>query len=186
MNLENKDYLEKLKYPIGQWKKIVNLTDSDRKNYIQNIANFPKNLQLALSNISKDALSWKYRPEGWTIKQVVHHCADSHINAFIRTKLALTESQPTISTYEEQIWAQLIDSQNDDLSFSIKIIEGIHHKWVQILNNLVENDYQKTYFHPGTKTIYCLNYMIMLYSWHCNHHLAHIAQAFQYKGKFNF
>ncbi len=185
MNLDTANYLEKLKYPIGNFAKPIIISVVERKICIQNIANFPKNLIEELEKSSANSLSWKYRPDGWTIKQVVHHCADSHINAFFRTKLALTEIEPNVSPYQEQLWAKLIDSQDDDLSFSVKIIEGIHHKWTQILNNLSDSEFEKTYFHSGNKTIYSLNEMVALCSWHCNHHLAHIAQAIRYKDKFN-
>jgi len=175
---------EKLKFPIGQFDFNPDFTADEFENWKTDIKNFPQKIIEVVSTLSLEELHWKYRSGGWTIKQVVHHCADSHMNSFIRFKLAITEDTPTIRPYEEQLWAELPDGFTDDLSASIKILEGVHHRWSIVIQSLTETDYEKMYFHPSSQKLVALKEAVGLYAWHCEHHLAHIRQALHYKGKF--
>lgn len=176
--------LETLKFPIGHFAKPDLITENDIENWIETIEIFPSKLKNTVSNLSAEELNWKYRPEGWKIKQVVHHCADSHMNSLIRFKLALTEDNPIIKPYEEGKWAELIDGNCDDISASLLILEGIHARWTMLLKSFKASDLAKTFVHPESKKTYELKEIIGLYAWHCNHHFAHIEQALMYKGKF--
>ena len=176
--------LEQLKYPIGHFEIPREITSETIKNWIIEIYAFTNKIETILENISKQELNFKYRPNGWNIKQLVHHCADSHSNAFIRFKLALTEDNPNIKPYKEALWAELIDGKEDDISYSLMILKGTHHKWTLLLNNLEESHWERTYFHPESKKTYFLKEVVGLYAWHCNHHLEHIKNAINSKGTF--
>lgn len=176
--------IEQLKYPIGKLVIPKNITLEIINNYIEVIENFPVIIISEVNNLSDEQLNTQYRPEGWTIRQVVHHCADSHMNAFIRFKLALTEETPTIKPYLENKWAELSDSKLIPIDSSLKIIEGLHHRWSILLNNLSEYDYKKEYLHPETNRKFRLDEAMALYSWHCNHHLAHITNLKKMKDWF--
>ncbi|SFA99415.1 DinB superfamily protein [Flavobacterium swingsii] len=182
--MENTQNLETLKFPIGHFTKPDLISEKDIKNWIETIEMFPSKLKNTVSNLSAEELNWKYRPEGWKIKQVIHHCADSHINSFIRFKLALTEDNPTIKPYDESKWAELIDGNCDDISSSLLILEGVHTRWTMLLKSFDTSDLAKTFIHPESKKTYKLKEIIGLYAWHCNHHFAHIEQALMHKGKF--
>lgn len=180
----DKNNLEKLKYPIGFFEKptiISNELIIDWKNTIQI---FPFELEKVVENLAFEKLNWVYRPNGWSIKQVIHHCADSHMNAFIRFKLALTEENPIIKPYEESKWANLADGNCDDISSSLSILKGVHQRWTMILNYMNENEFDRNYFHPESQKNYSLKEALGLYAWHCNHHLAHINQALKFKNQF--
>lgn len=176
--------LEKLKYPIGHFSKPEIISEEVIQEWIKTIAFFSSKLKSIIEPLSISELNWRYRPEGWTIKQVIHHCADSHVNSFIRFKLALTEDNPTIKPYEENLWATLQDGNSDDVSDSIAIITGIHNKWHLLLTSFSDKEFSKTFFHPASNKNYALNEALGLYAWHCNHHLAHIQQAVSNKGQF--
>lgn len=171
--------LEKLRYPIGKFDIPDTISVSQRKTWIGTINSFYKQIYGLTSNLSVAEKQLTYRPGGWRIKQVVHHCADSHMNSLIRFKLALTENNPTIKPYVEERWANLADGDDDNLTWSLNLIEAVHTKWVQLLNSMEENDWQKTFIHPdGFETI-ALNENLGIYAWHCEHHLAHIRLALQ-------
>lgn len=176
--------LEKLKFPIGKFQKPDSISENDIKTWVEVIQNFPINIKKLASTLSVEELNWVYRPEGWSIKQVVHHCADSHMNSFIRFKLALTEDIPTIKPYEEAKWAELVDGKSDNISSSIQIIEGVHTRWVLLLKSFGGKELKKKFVHPTNNKTSCLDEIIGLYAWHCNHHLAHIEQALLHKGQF--
>lgn len=176
--------MEKLKYPIGTFQKPISITATDLKIWISIIENFPNKIKLLTEKLSIEQLNWVYRPNGWTIKQVVHHCADSHMNSLIRFKLALTEENPTIKPYNEANWANLFDSVSDDISASILIIEGIHKRWILLLSSFDESHFKRTFYHSENKITYKLDEAIALYAWHCNHHFAHIEQAIFFKNNF--
>jgi DinB superfamily len=183
--METQLNLEKLKFPIGKFEKPISISESDLKNWIETIELFPSHLKNLTNTLSIEELNWKYRPDGWAIKQVIHHCADSHMNSFIRFKLALTENVPTIKPYEEGKWAELIDSLDGCISNSIAIIEGLHYRWVLLLKTFTSKELSRQFMHPESKVLYTLKEVIGLYAWHCNHHLAHIEQGLFYKGQFN-
>lgn len=176
--------LEKLKFPIGEFQKPDLISENDLKNWITTIENFPAEIKKRTENLSINELNWIYRPNGWKIKQVVHHCADSHINSFVRFKLALTEEIPIIKPYEEQEWAELNDGISDDVSASIQIIEGVHARWVLLLKSFGEQELKRQFIHPANNKTSTLEETIGVYAWHCNHHLAHIEQALLHKGQF--
>jgi DinB superfamily len=176
--------LETLKFPIGEFQKPISISENDLKTWISVIENFPNRIKSLTENLSIEQLNLIFRPEGWSIKQVVHHCADSHMNALIRTKLALTEVLPVIKPYQEAVWANLIDGKTDSIVDSLAIINGVHAKWSLLLKNLDVTDLENEYYHPENQRNYKLNEVIGLYAWHCDHHLAHIIQALRYNGKF--
>ena len=178
-------HLENLKFPIGTFKEPESNTKEELSSWINTIAEFPKSIQALTFSLTTEKLNWRYRPEGWTIKQVVHHCGDSHMNSLIRFKLALTEENPKIKPYEESLWAELNDSLDDDISHSLNLIEGLHHRWVVLLKSLNEKQLQCTFRHPEHGTVFNLAQSIANYAWHCEHHLSHIKQALMFKGDFS-
>lgn len=182
--MKNNLALEKLKFPIGKCPKIDDVSPNDLAAWIETIENFPSNIKTLTSTLSVEELNWIYRPKGWSIKQVVHHCADSHINSLIRFKLALTEDVPTIKPYEEALWAELADGNSNNILPSIQIIEGVHARWVLLLKSLGGKELKRQFFHPENLKIASLEETIGVYAWHCNHHLAHIEQALLHKGQF--
>lgn len=167
--------IEKLKYPIGKFETPKNITREQLSQYVKTIEDFPGLLRKAVQGLSDAQLDTAYRPEGWTIRQVVHHCADSHMNALIRFKLALTEDKPTIKPYLQGSWAQLPDSKLP-VDLSLKILEGMHERMAILWRSLTEEDLQKRYVHPEYNKEYKLSEAMAQYDWHCRHHLAHITE----------
>jgi DinB superfamily len=168
--------MEHLQYPIGRFNKEKKHSFSEVKESIAYLKDFPALLKIATIGLSDSQLSKTYRPNGWNIRQLVHHIADSHANMYIRLKCALTENNPTIKGYDEALWAEMSDSQLPILS-SIGIIEGLHGRFSCILETLEDADFDKTYYHPGYAATYLLRNVIALYTWHSKHHLAHIYLA---------
>lgn len=171
--------LERLKYPIGKFKVTDPIEVDQINDWIIEIESFPAAIENLTSNLSNSLLNKPYRPDGWTVKQVVHHCADSHMNALTRFKLSLTEDTPTIKPYMEHLWAELTDSKDDDISYSLKLIEGIHYRWVNLLSSMSETDFKKSFAHPESGRSYALDFTTGMYAWHGNHHLGHIRQALE-------
>ncbi|WP_262731931.1 MULTISPECIES: YfiT family bacillithiol transferase [Gaetbulibacter] len=176
--------LQKLKYPIGTFKKPELITQDHITSWINDIEQLPSTLEALTKNLTKEELNWVYRPDGWTIKQVVHHCGDSHLNSIIRFKLALTEDAPTIKPYLENRWAELPDSTDDDLSNSITLLKGIHSKLAKLLKSLNNEELKREFIHPEHGKRFSLEETIGIYAWHSNHHTAHIKQALTHKGEF--
>jgi hypothetical protein len=176
--------LDKLKYPIGNFIKPDTIDSELIDKWILDIEKFPKSVTALVENLSKEELHFQYRPDGWNIKQVVHHCADSHMNSIIRFKLALTEDSPTIRPYFEDRWATLIDGNDDDLSATLYLLKGLHAKLGKLLRNIAKVELSREFVHPDHGRGIRLDEAIGMYSWHSNHHLAHIRQALEYKGKF--
>jgi len=166
--------IEKLKFPIGKYQASPEITPKILATCITDIESFPSRLKSEVVHLSDTQLDTPYRPEGWTIRQVVHHCADSHANALIRFKLAMTEDTPTIKPYYEDRWAELADSKTMPLEPSLKLLEGLHIRWTIILKSLNESDLKKTFIHPEHGKSFRLDENTGIYAWHCNHHLAHI------------
>ncbi|MCR8666976.1 putative metal-dependent hydrolase [Aestuariibaculum sp. M13] len=169
--------IEHLKYPIGTFKSSEIISETQIKDWIKTIRNFPTQLKLEVKDLSVSDLKKTYRPNGWNIMQVVHHCADSHMNSFIRCKLALTEETPTIKPYHENLWAELPDANNPSIESSLIILEGLHQRWTFLLDSLNASDLNKSYFHPESQSYVNLKTNIGIYAWHCEHHLAHIKIA---------
>lgn len=164
-----------LQYPIGQFQLPKEVTLQHLKEWIDDIRLLPKQLAEALSGASEQALAKTYRENGWTVKQLVHHIADSHMNSYIRFKLALTEDIPTIKPYNEAEWAQLLDSEMP-VATSYNLIENLHERWVYLLSSLKDEQLQRAFNHPDSG-LTTLKQAIGLYAWHGKHHLAHIQIA---------
>ena len=174
--------IEQLKYPIGKFEKIETITKDILEKWISDIETFPTRLKEEVYHLTDQQLDTQYRPKGWTIRQVVHHCADSHINSFTRLKLSLTEDNPTIKPYMEECWAELTDNKTLPVGSSIKILEGIHERWVTILRSLTSEEFKRTFIHPEQGKKIRIDENIGFYAWHCNHHLAHITTLKKQKG----
>ncbi len=166
--------LEELKFPTGRFTPPENYDEATMLNLIDEIAALPKNLRDATEELSEQQLETPYRPEGWTIRQVVHHLADSHMNAYIRTKLALTEDEPNIKPYDEATWAELPDGKIDPIDLSLDILEAVHRRWVIVLHNMEPTDLDRVYVHPEYGTRVSLKEVIATYAWHGRHHLGHV------------
>lgn len=176
--------LLQLKFPIGKYVPIAKPEPALIDQWLRDIRDFPMNLTDLLQNCERPALNWPYRPGGWNIREVVHHCADSHMNAIIRFKLALTEDLPTIKPYYEDRWARLADYQEQDLSVSLALISAIHHRWVNLLEGLDSADLDRAYYHPEHNRQISLAEALGNYSWHGRHHYAHIKNALASGGSF--
>jgi len=174
--------LEDVRYPIGHYEKPAEFTSEILENYIAEIHTFPKRLAEAVQHLSEEQLDTPYRPDGWTIRQVVNHCSDSHMNAIIRHKLALTEENPVIRPYFEDRWAELPDSKMMPIAPALMLLEGLHARWVVLLKGLTKAELQRTFVHPEHNKAFTLAESIGLYAWHCNHHLAHITNLKHTKG----
>ena len=169
--------IEQLKYPIGRFREPKHGDAHQVANCIEVIRQFPEKLSAEVNALDPRELGKRYRPDGWTIKQVVHHCADSHMNSFIRFKLALTEDTPTIKPYEEGLWATLPDTVDSPIGSSLKLLEGLHERWVVLLQNLSGEALDRQFKHPEKAELVSLKTNIAIYAWHCEHHLAHVRNA---------
>jgi len=163
---------EELRYPIGKFSRDIEITPELRKEFIVEISNLPIKLKASIADLNDEQLDTPYRPAGWTVRQTIHHVADSHLNSLIRFKLALTEDAPTIRPYYEERWAELSDSFLP-LESSIKILEGLHFRWTTFLNSMSDADFQRKLVHPDSGD-WTLEQMLGLYAWHGKHHTAHI------------
>lgn len=165
--------MEDLRYPIGKY-----ITEPFSQNQLQkwlmDISVLPQQLENAVINLDEAQLNQAYRDDGWTLKQVVHHVADSHINAYMRFKLGLSENTPTIKTYDEAAWAEMPDTKNLPINISITLLYALHSRWHEILKDMSENDFEKNIFHPEHKKELSLWYLLGMYAWHGKHHVAHI------------
>lgn len=166
--------IEILRYPIGRYKKPETYTTQQINNWIEDIAQLPKKMRKATEDLSDEQLDTPYRPEGWTIRQVVHHCSDSHLNAMARIKWALTEDTPIIKPYHEEKWAELADTKQMPIEAALTMLEGIHARWVYLLRSLNADELKRAYFHSGENREFTIAEVAALYAWHSNHHLAHI------------
>ena len=163
-----------LQYPVGRYARADQMTDALKAEWMTNLAELPGKLADAVNGLDAEQLATPYRPGGWTVQQVVHHVADSHANAYIRIKQALTEDNPHIKTYDEKAWAMLPDSSNVPVEVSIAILTGLHIRLNALLQGLDDAQWQRTYFHPALGREFALWEAVALYSWHSRHHVAHI------------
>lgn len=163
-----------LRYPIGKFAAPDVVDRANIETCIHSIASLPGLVRETAESITAARLNTPYRPGGWTSLQVVHHLADSHMNAFIRFKLSLTENSPTIKPYEEALWAAMPDATEANLQSSLSILDGLHARWVLLLNNMQVNDFNRTFYHPEQQRHVTLGRMVNLYAWHGRHHLEHI------------
>lgn len=166
MNSEPED----LRYPIGRFQKQEHYSADEVKSNIQIISAIPSKFMNLLGGWDEEKLDTPYRPDGWTIRQLVHHMADSHMNAYIRFRLALTEDSPTIKPYKENLWAELPDAKSAQVDLSLQLLKYIHLRWVLLMNSMDEADLARTYVNPDTGRIYPLAEVIALYAWHSEHH----------------
>ena len=162
-----------LRYPIGHFTFEGNLSEDQRNQAIHEIAAAPSRLRDAISGLSPEQLATPYRPGGWTVRQVVHHLPDSHLNSYIRFKLALTEEQPTIKPYDEAKWAEFADARAAPIETSLVLLESLHERWVLMLKSLASSDFARAFRHPELGVV-SLEKNICLYAWHGRHHVAHI------------
>ena len=165
-----------LRYPIGGGpRRADSFTAQERSAAIEGIRQLPQNLRSAVAAFSEEQLETPYRPGGWTVRQLVHHVADSHMNAYVRVRLALTEDWPTIVPYQENRWAQLEDASTGAVSTSLDLLQALHSRWVQLFASLDEQEWKRGYVHPenGRET---LARVVVLYDWHGRHHTAHVTQ----------
>ena len=162
-----------LSYPIGKYEHKESLTPGERESAIAQIAATPKCLRDAVAGLSQQQFDTPYRPGGWTVRQVVHHVPDSHMNSYVRFKLALTEDEPTIRPYDEALWAKLRDSRDTPIEVSLALLEALHHRWDVLLRSLRAEDFARRLRHPSMGTM-TLDDMVFHYAWHGRHHVAHI------------
>jgi uncharacterized damage-inducible protein DinB len=163
-----------LRYPIGTFQRRDQLSADERRTMIDTIAAAPARMREAVSGLSDAQLDTPYREDGWTVRQVLHHVPDSHLNAYIRLKLALTEDGPTIRPYDEALWAALPDSKETPVDVSLTLLESLHARWVTLLRSMNDADFRRTLRHPEHSGILTLDWLVAMYAWHSRHHVAHI------------
>ena len=170
-----------LRYPIGKFTYDGPLTEQQKQKCLDDIAHAPSNLRAAVSGLNQQQLDTPYRPDGWTVRQVLHHVPDSHMNAYIRFKLALTEDEPTIKPYAEDRWAVLADTPNTPIEVSLMLLESLHTRWMRLLGSLTAADWKKTFHHPELGQL-TLDKTLALYAWHSKHHVAHVTELRKREG----
>ncbi|RPH96244.1 putative metal-dependent hydrolase [candidate division KSB1 bacterium] len=162
------------RYPIGEFAWAGTLTVQERREKIEVIAALPAKLRAAVAGLSDAQLDTPYREGGWTVRQVVHHLADSHMNAYVRMRLALTEDVPQVKPYDEAKWAELADARTAPIAISLTLLDGLHSRWAMLLKSLEEKDFGRTFTHPEHKNALSVDWLVAIYAWHCLHHVAHI------------
>jgi hypothetical protein len=167
--------MDDLRYPVGRFSLVARPTDADRRAWILSIAAAPAALRAAVAGLSPQHLDTPYRPGGWTVRQVVHHVPDSHVNAYVRFKLALTEERPTIKPYDEAAWARLPDTASTPIETSLTLLEALHQRWVVLLEAMGEPDFRREMVHPEHGTV-TTGWMLQQYAWHGRHHTAHVTE----------
>ena len=174
MSRAKENEMADLRFPVGEFQMSEeSLTDQQRQQLIGQIAETPTRLREAVRGLSEEQLDTPYRPEGWSVRQVVHHVPDSHLNSYVRFKLALTEDEPTIKPYDEAQWATLEDSRATPIEVSLTLLEALHERWVTLLKSLSAADFARVFKHPERGKI-SLDQNVALYAWHGRHHVAHI------------
>ena len=170
------------RYPIGRFRFDGHASSDRRQQWISEIAAAPAHLRAAVAGLTVSQLDTPYRDGGWTVRQVVHHLPDSHLNAYTRIKLALTEDEPTIKPYEEARWAELPDARGGDTEPSLNLLDSLHQRWLMLLRQLKPADYERRFRHPEHGRIFTLDETLALYAWHGRHHVAHITALRKHKG----
>ena len=175
---------EELRYPIGRMPMPEDpvLAPEQRERHIVSIESLPDRLRAAVAGFTSEQWQTPYRPGGWTVRQLVHHIPDSHINAYVRFKLALTENEPTIKPYEQAAWAELADTVTTPPAVSLDLLEALHTRWVTLLRALPETAFVRTLRHPEHGRAFTLDQMLVQYGWHSEHHLAHIVRLAEREG----
>ncbi|HVE79326.1 MAG TPA: bacillithiol transferase BstA [Gemmatimonadaceae bacterium] len=162
------------RYPIGKFEYRGDPDPRQRAAWIDEIAALPAAFRAALAGLRDDQLDTPYRPGGWTVRQVAHHVPDSHMNAYVRFKLALTEETPTIKPYDEARWAETDDVRDTPVAVSLALLEALHQRWVALLRGMGEADFRRAFYHPETSATLPLARVLGLYAWHGRHHTAHV------------
>lgn len=165
--------MESLRFPIGRFEEDPQPTRAKHKSWIDQIGRVPGELRALVQDLSERQLDTPYRPDGWTVRQVVHHLADSHLNAYVRTKLALTEEEPTIKPYDQAAWAELPDGSTAPIESSMSLLEALHARWVATLRAAEEGAFKRTLNHPEQGVI-TISRIVQSYAWHGQHHIAHV------------
>ena len=168
-------------YPIGKIP-FVEYSEKEKEARLSDILFLPRMLEFAVLNLNDDQLQTPYREGGWTVNQLVHHVADSHMNAFIRCKLALTEDNPTIKPYDQDAWVTREDVSHVPVNISITLLHALHHRWYELLKPLTEEDWKRTVYHPEQKREISLWNLLLIYAWHGKHHASHITNLRESKG----
>jgi len=171
-----------LRYPIGKFQAPASFAVGDRRDCIAAIEATPAALRKSIAGLSPQQLDTPYRPGGWTARQVVHHLPDSHLNAYVRTKLALTEEEPTIKPYQEARWAELIDGRTARVETSLALLDMLHERWVLLLRSLTPEQLGRRFKHPDHPGLLTIDWMLAMYSWHGRHHVAHITSLREREG----
>ncbi|TGE29091.1 YfiT family bacillithiol transferase [Hymenobacter metallicola] len=172
-----------LRYPIGPAVLPEQpLNSGKRLGLIANIAVLPDQLRAAVTGLIPAQLDTPYRPGGWTVRQVIHHLPDSHLNSYSRMRLALTDENPTISPYDEEAWAELPDVKATPVAVSLALLEALHIRWTILLRQLTDAQWQRTFYHPGSKRSFTLDQALAMYAWHGQHHLTHITELRRREG----
>jgi hypothetical protein len=173
--------LEQLRYPVGRFERLTAPLDAaQRRAHIDTLAQTPATFRTLVGGRSDRELDTPYRPDGWTVRQVVHHVPDSHMNAYIRMKFAVTEDAPAIKAYDEAKWAELPEAKTGPADMSIALLDALHRRWVMFLRALTDADFARAYVHPELGRV-TLDEGLALYSWHCRHHGGHISQGLRIK-----
>jgi hypothetical protein len=162
-----------LRYPVGKFRFPDHVALEERTQFVDQIAEAPAHLRAAVAGLSDAQLDTPYRPGGWTVRQVVHHVPDSHLNSYVRFHLALTEDQPDVKAYYEDRWAELPDARTAPVEISLALLDALHHRWVGLLRSLTDQDWKRTFRHSEVGLVR-LDQNAALYAWHGRHHLAHI------------
>jgi uncharacterized damage-inducible protein DinB len=165
--------MENLRYPIGKYEPKP-FSEKQLQEWLIDIKFLPQHIENAVLNLDEEQLNTPYRPDGWTVKQLVHHVADSHMNAYIRFKLGLTEDNPTIKPYDEVKWAEMDDTKNLPVNISLTLLHALHARWVEVLLSIKEDQWNRTVVHPEHGRQMTLWFLLGLYAWHSRHHTAHI------------
>jgi uncharacterized damage-inducible protein DinB len=170
-----------LRYPIGKFDFDASVAPEMRPLFIDQIASAPTSLRESVRALDDDQLDTPYRPGGWTVRQTVHHVADSHLNSYIRLRLALTEEQPLVKAYDEKKWAELVDARTLPVEISLSLLDTLHQRWVVLLKSMSDADFARTFRHPAVG-LFRLDMNVALYAWHGRHHTAHITGLRQRNG----
>ena len=170
-----------LRYPIGRFERSTEFSDTSRAAAVAAIASAPAALRRSVHGLNNSQIDTPYRPEGWTVRQLVHHLADSHLNAYVRHRLALTENNPTIKPYDENLWAELSDAKSAPIESSLQLLEAMHERWVLSIKAMEPADFSRTLNHPDRGPM-TLDLMLELYAWHGKHHVAHVTELRKREG----
>ena len=178
----DKKTLERLRYPIGKFQVPEYITSDLLEEWIITLEQYPARLKVLVNLLSKSQLDTPYRPNGWTVRQLIHHLSDSHQHSYIRFKWALTENKPVIKSYNENLWAEPHDSKKAPISMSLEHLKAVHSKLVYLLKGLDETEWSKRFIHPETNKEVSLKLNVGIYAWHSNHHYAHIENLLKRNG----